>query len=52
MKELWELVVTSERTRKLTMMMENCCYDYDELLILNMVRAGVFGELVHTRSRV
>ncbi len=47
LKELWELVDTSERTRRHMMMMENCCYDYDELLILNMVRAGVFGELVH-----
>lgn len=47
LKELWQLVDTSERTRKHMMMMENCCYDYDELMILNMVRAGVFGELVH-----
>lgn len=47
LKDLWELVDTSERTRRHLMMMENCCYDYDELLVLNMVRAGVFGELVH-----
>ena len=47
LKELWQLVDTSERTRKHMMMMENCCYDYDELLILNMVRAGVLGEIVH-----
>lgn len=47
LKELWQLVDASEKTRRHLMMMENCCYDYDELLILNMVRAGVFGELVH-----
>lgn len=47
LKDLWALVDTSEKTRRHMMMMENCCYDYDELLILNMVRAGVFGELVH-----
>lgn len=47
LKELWQLVDTSERTRKHMMMMENCCYDYDELLILNIVRAGLLGELVH-----
>lgn len=47
LKELWQLVDTSELTRKHMMMMENCCYDYDELLILNMVRAGVLGEIVH-----
>ena len=47
LKELWQLVDTSEKTRKHLMMMENCCYDYDELLILNIVRAGLLGELVH-----
>lgn len=47
LKELWELVDTSEATRKHCMMLENCCYDYDELLVLNIVRAGLFGELVH-----
>lgn len=47
LKDLWQLVDTSEKTRKHMMMMENCCYDYDELLILNLVRAGLLGELVH-----
>ncbi len=47
LKDLWQLVDTSEKTRRHLMMMENCCYDYDELLILNMVRAGVFGDIVH-----
>jgi hypothetical protein len=28
-------------------MMENCCYGYNELMVLNMCRAGVFGELKH-----
>ncbi|MBX3288833.1 MAG: Gfo/Idh/MocA family oxidoreductase [Acidobacteria bacterium] len=46
-KELWQLVDTSEKTRRHMMMMENCCYDYDELLILNMVRDGIFGEVIH-----
>jgi len=27
--------------------MENCCYDHSETTVLNMVRAGVFGDLVH-----
>jgi hypothetical protein len=27
--------------------MENCNYGYNELLVLNMVRAGLFGELKH-----
>jgi hypothetical protein len=29
------------------MMMENCCYDFFELLTLNMARQGFFGEIVH-----
>jgi len=43
----WELVETSESTRKHCMMLENCCYDFFELQTLNMVRQGVFGELTH-----
>ncbi|MBK5262338.1 MAG: Gfo/Idh/MocA family oxidoreductase [Peptostreptococcaceae bacterium] len=45
--ECWQLVDTSERTRKHCMMMENCCYDFFELLTLNMARQGFFGEIVH-----
>lgn len=29
------------------MMLENCCYDFFEMLTLNMVRQGLFGELIH-----
>jgi hypothetical protein len=45
--ECWQLVETSERTRMHCMMMENCCYDFFELLTLNMARQGFFGEIVH-----
>ena len=45
--ECWQLVETSERTRKHCMMLENCCYDFFELLTLNMARQGFFGEIVH-----
>jgi hypothetical protein len=47
LKECWDLVNTSEKTRKHCVMLENCCYGYNELLVLNMVRAGLFGELTH-----
>lgn len=46
-EECWTLVKTSERTRKHCMMLENCCYDFFELLVLNMARQGYFGEIVH-----
>jgi len=47
LEEAWKLVETSERTRKHCMMLENCCYDFFELLVLNMVRQGFFGEIIH-----
>lgn len=47
LQDLWKLVDTSEKTRRHCMMLENCCYDYDELMILNMVHAGLFGTIVH-----
>jgi predicted dehydrogenase len=45
--ECWQLVETSERTMKHCMMLENCCYDFFELLTLNMARQGFFGEIIH-----
>lgn len=45
--ECWQLVDTSEQTHRHCMMMENCCYDFFELLTLNMARQGFFGEIVH-----
>jgi predicted dehydrogenase len=50
MDECWQLVETSEKTRKHCMMLENCCYDFFELLTLNMVRQGLFGEIVHAEG--
>ena len=47
MDECWQLVETSERTKKHYMMLENCCYDFFELLTLNMAQQGYFGEIVH-----
>lgn len=49
-KECWDLVETSEKTRKHCMMLENCCYDFFELLTLNMARNGLFGEIVHAEG--
>jgi hypothetical protein len=48
--ECWELVETSEKTKKHCMMLENCCYDFFELLTLNMTRNGLLGELVHAEG--
>ena len=41
----WNLVETSERTKMPCMMLENCCYGEEELLMLNMAKLGLFGEI-------
>ena len=47
--ECWELVRTSRRTGKPCMLLENCCYGREELALLNMVKQGLFGEMIHCR---
>jgi predicted dehydrogenase len=46
-EECWQLVETSEKTKKHCIILENCCYDFFELLTLNMIRQGMFGEVIH-----
>lgn len=46
-EDCWKLVHTSEQCRRHCIMFENCCYGYNELLMLNMVRDGRLGELTH-----
>jgi hypothetical protein len=48
--DCWQLVETSEKTRRHCMMLENCCYDFFELLTLSMARNGMFGEIVHAEG--
>ena len=47
MDECWQLVETSERTRRHCIMLENVCYDFFEMMTLNMAREGFFGEMIH-----
>jgi len=46
----WDLVNTSERTRRHCMILENCCYDFFELTALTMAQAGLFGEIIHAEG--
>ena len=50
LKACWDLVNTSERTRKHCVVLENCCYDFFELTSLEMARQGVFGEIIHAEG--
>jgi hypothetical protein len=45
--DCWKMVDTSEKTRRHCIMLENCCYGHTELMALNMVRAGLFGDLLY-----
>ena len=46
-EDCWKLVEHAEKRRKHCVMMENCCYGRSELMVLHMVRQGLFGELLH-----
>jgi hypothetical protein len=46
-EDCWKLVQTSEKTKKHCVILENCCYDFFELLTLNLARQGFFGEIIH-----
>jgi predicted dehydrogenase len=45
--ECWDLVKTYEQTRVPCMMLENWSFRRDNLAVLNMIRQGLFGEIVH-----
>jgi len=47
LQECWDLVNTSETTRKHCVILENCCYGESEMMVLEMVRDGAFGEISH-----
>jgi predicted dehydrogenase len=49
-EECWQLVETSEKTKRHCMILENCCYDFFELMTLNMARQGYFGEIIHAEG--
>jgi hypothetical protein len=46
-EDCWKMVDTSEKTRRHCIMVENCCYGQTELMILNMIRDGLFGDLLY-----
>jgi len=48
--DCWEIIQTAERTQKHCIMLENCCFNDEELFVLNMIQKGVFGDLTHTEG--
>lgn len=45
--DCYTLIHAYEQTGTELMLMENCCYGNRELMALNMVHKGVFGEVMH-----
>jgi predicted dehydrogenase len=48
--DCWQLVETSEKYRRHCVMMENCNYGRAEMMVFNMVRQGVLGEILHAEG--
>ena len=45
--DCWAIVDSAETHRRHCVMMENCNYDRMEMMVFNMVRQGVLGEVLH-----
>jgi predicted dehydrogenase len=50
LQDHWDVVKTSEKYNAHVMMLENVCYRRDVMAVLNMVRQGLFGELIHLQG--
>ncbi|CAL2105605.1 Predicted dehydrogenase [Tenacibaculum sp. 190524A02b] len=50
LSECWQLIEAAETNQKHCIMIENCCYNEEELFVLNMIENGVFGDITHTEG--
>ena len=50
LEDCWRLIEVAERTKRHCMYMENCCFNGEELWVLNMIDKGVFGEINHAEG--
>lgn len=50
MEDHWDVVRAAEKYQANVCMLENVCYRRDVMAALNMVRQGLFGELVHLQG--
>jgi predicted dehydrogenase len=50
LQDCWDIVNASEKTGLPVMPLENVCYRRDILAVYNMVRQGIFGELLHLQG--
>lgn len=50
LQDHWDVVKAAEHYNAHVMMLENVCYRRDVMAVLNMVRQGLFGELIHLQG--
>ncbi len=50
LQDHWDVVREAEKNNAHVMMLENVCYRRDVMAVLNMVRQGLFGELIHLQG--
>jgi predicted dehydrogenase len=50
LQDHWDVVKAAEKYNANVMMLENVCYRRDVMAVLNMVRQGLFGELIHLQA--
>ncbi|MFZ6022901.1 MAG: Gfo/Idh/MocA family protein [Bacteroidota bacterium] len=50
LQDHWDVVKAAEKYKVHVMMLENVCYRRDVMAILNMVRQGLFGEMIHLQG--
>ena len=50
LQDHWDVVKAAEKYNANVMMLENVCYRRDVMAVLNMVRQGMFGELIHLQG--
>ncbi len=50
LQDHWDVVKTAEKYNAHVMMMENVCYRRDVMAVLNMVRQGLLGEILHLQG--
>jgi predicted dehydrogenase len=50
LEEGFALIEAAEKHKKHCMMLENVCYGRTEMALLNMVKAGLFGTIVHAEA--
>jgi predicted dehydrogenase len=48
--DCWAIVEAAEKYKKHCVLMENCNYDRMEMMAFNMVKQGLFGEVLHAEG--